>query len=58
MKITLETKSGQKYLLTGEELVESFELFLKKEGYEFGSYVHAIENFLSTYEKEPKEENV
>lgn len=62
MNIQITTKSGQKYLLKGDELVEGFEKYLSVrngwENHEIGYATDAFEKFLSTYEKEPEEEHV
>lgn len=50
MNITIETKSGQKYLLKSEELVEGFREWLVD-----SSGADHFKLFLETYEKEPDE---
>lgn len=64
MKITLETKSGQKYLLTRQELMEQFGSFLSFLGEirpgcaDVRVHKGVLRDFLETYEKEPEEESV
>lgn len=53
MKLTIEAASGQKYFLTGEELVEGFSSFLVNETFD-GNPARFLERFLSTYEELPK----
>lgn len=57
MKITLETKSGQKYLLTGEEMVKGYYSYLMEQDMlNLASRTDlkaGLTDFLSTYEKEP-----